>query len=145
MKKLFVLALIAFAVWYGYHHYPELLNRGPSNEVVLKNESGHPLERRVGYVRIWQRTFLRNPPFHALVGSGLPQRRREEFTRSCISFATDHGEVERWPDLLPIGQQNSADQKAATRRYARGRQIAHGVLRLLTIRRLASVVKQQIR
>lgn len=45
MKRLLVLAVIAVAVWYGYKHYPELLHRSPANEVILKNESGHPLER----------------------------------------------------------------------------------------------------
>ncbi len=45
MKKLFFLALVAIAGWYGWKHYPELLHRAPSNEALLKNESGHPLER----------------------------------------------------------------------------------------------------
>lgn len=45
MKRLIVLALFAFAAWYGYKHYPELLNRAPGHEAVIVNRSGHVLTR----------------------------------------------------------------------------------------------------
>jgi hypothetical protein len=45
MKRLFILALFAFAAWYGYKHYPELLNRTPGHEAVIVNQSGHVLTR----------------------------------------------------------------------------------------------------
>ena len=45
MKKLLILALVAFAAWYGWKHYPELLDKRPSHEAVVVNSSGHPLER----------------------------------------------------------------------------------------------------
>src|SRR5262249_57051683 len=44
MKRLLLLALIAFAAWYGWKHYAEL-RRGGSHDVVLVNHSGHPIER----------------------------------------------------------------------------------------------------
>src|SRR5262249_31319805 len=48
MKRLLLLALIAFAAWYGWKHYAEL-RRGGSHDVVLVNHSGHPIER----LRFW--------------------------------------------------------------------------------------------
>jgi hypothetical protein len=40
MKKLIFLLLIAFAAWYGYKHYPELMNRRPGHDAVIENQSG---------------------------------------------------------------------------------------------------------
>ena len=45
MKRLLVLVLIAIAAWYGWHHYPELLNHQASHEAVVVNNSGHELQR----------------------------------------------------------------------------------------------------
>ena len=45
MKKLIVLALVALAVWYGWKHYPELLNRAPANDAVIENRSGRGMAR----------------------------------------------------------------------------------------------------
>lgn len=45
MKRLFFLILVAAAAWYGWHHYPELLNRMPSNKAVIVNNTGHELDR----------------------------------------------------------------------------------------------------
>jgi len=45
MKKLLFFILVAVAAWYGWKHYPELLNRAPGNEAVVINDSGHGIER----------------------------------------------------------------------------------------------------
>jgi hypothetical protein len=45
MRKLLVLALIAFAAWYGWKHYPELTRHRPSHQAVIQNESGTGLTR----------------------------------------------------------------------------------------------------
>ena len=45
MKKLLFFALAAFAAWYGYNHYHELLDKRPSHEAVVVNSTGHPLTR----------------------------------------------------------------------------------------------------
>jgi hypothetical protein len=45
MKRLFILALLAFAAWYGWKHYPELLSRTPGHEAVIENDSGLTMER----------------------------------------------------------------------------------------------------
>jgi hypothetical protein len=45
MKRLFVLLLIALAVWYGWKHYPDLLKKRAGHEAVVENNSGHPMER----------------------------------------------------------------------------------------------------
>ena len=45
MKKLLFLGLLALAGWYGYHHYPELLHRLPSNRAVIVNNTGHEITR----------------------------------------------------------------------------------------------------
>ena len=45
MKKLIFLLLVALAAWYGYKHYPELLNRGPGHDAVIENQSGLTMER----------------------------------------------------------------------------------------------------
>lgn len=44
MKQLLFLALVAFAAWYGYHHYTELRREGAS-QVIAVNHTGHPMER----------------------------------------------------------------------------------------------------
>jgi len=41
MKKLIFLILVAIAGWYGYKHYPELMNRAPGNSAVISNQSDH--------------------------------------------------------------------------------------------------------
>ena len=44
MKRLLFLALVAFAAWYGWHHYSELREAG-SHDLVLVNRTGRALER----------------------------------------------------------------------------------------------------
>src|SRR5262245_25800434 len=44
MKRLLFLALVVFAIWYGYHHYSDLQRAG-SHELVAVNHSGHAIER----------------------------------------------------------------------------------------------------
>ncbi|TMQ74312.1 MAG: hypothetical protein E6K81_00130 [Candidatus Eisenbacteria bacterium] len=46
MKKLVLLALIAFAAWYGWKHYKSLLlERRPMHEAVVENQTGVGLTR----------------------------------------------------------------------------------------------------
>ena len=45
MKRLVVLAIIAFAGWYGYKHYDQLLHPQPRHQAVVRNESGGKLVR----------------------------------------------------------------------------------------------------
>ena len=45
MMRLIIFVLIVAAAWYGYKHYPELLNRAPGNEAVVVNNSGAVLTR----------------------------------------------------------------------------------------------------
>jgi len=46
MKKLVLLALIAFAAWYGWKHYRSLLlERRPMHEAVVENQTGVGLTR----------------------------------------------------------------------------------------------------
>ena len=45
MKRLLILALVAFAAWYGWHHYQELLQKTPKHEAVIVNHSGEVLTR----------------------------------------------------------------------------------------------------
>ena len=45
MKKLLVLALVAFAAWQAWKHYPDLFRHRPAHEVVVRNGSGHKIER----------------------------------------------------------------------------------------------------
>ena len=44
MTRLLLLALIAFAAWYGWHHYAELRQTG-SNQVIAVNHTGRTIER----------------------------------------------------------------------------------------------------
>jgi hypothetical protein len=44
MKRLLFVALVAFAAWYGWHHYSELRQAG-SHQVLVINRSGHAIER----------------------------------------------------------------------------------------------------
>ena len=45
MKKLLILVLVAGAGWYGWKHYPSLLERRPSHEAVVRNGTGSVLTR----------------------------------------------------------------------------------------------------
>jgi hypothetical protein len=49
--RLLVFLLLAVAVWYGWKQYPKLVERRPSHEAVVDNQTGVDLERiriRVG-------------------------------------------------------------------------------------------------
>lgn len=45
MKKLLFLILLAVAGWYGWKHYPELLNRAPGHSAVISNQTDHGITR----------------------------------------------------------------------------------------------------
>lgn len=45
MKRLFIVALVALAVWFGWKKWPEFVNRRPGNDLVLINDSGEAIER----------------------------------------------------------------------------------------------------
>ena len=45
MKRLIIFAIVAFAVWYGYKHYDQLLHPQPRHIAVIRNESGTKLVR----------------------------------------------------------------------------------------------------
>lgn len=45
MKKLLILILLGVAGWYGYKHYPELMNKAPGHTAVIANQSDHGIER----------------------------------------------------------------------------------------------------
>ena len=45
MKKLIILAVVAFTVWYGWKHYPELMSHRPSHEAVIQNRTGTGMTR----------------------------------------------------------------------------------------------------
>ena len=45
MKKLLILAILAFAAWQAWKNYPALRNPTPSHEVVVRNTSGDAIER----------------------------------------------------------------------------------------------------
>ncbi len=45
MKKLILLAVVAAAAWYGWHHYPQLLNRQPGHTAVIVNQTGRDMQR----------------------------------------------------------------------------------------------------
>jgi hypothetical protein len=45
MIRLFFFLVLVFAVWYGWRHYGELLNRRPGHEAVIENTSGREMTR----------------------------------------------------------------------------------------------------
>src|SRR5882762_2821276 len=45
MRKLIIFALLVFAGWYGWNHYRGLLDKRPSHEAVIQNDTGAALER----------------------------------------------------------------------------------------------------
>ena len=45
MKRLFFLAFIVFAAWYGWTHYHDLITHRPSHEAIVENHSGRTMER----------------------------------------------------------------------------------------------------
>ncbi len=44
MKRLFFLVLVALAAWIGWKKWPQFMERRPSHEVVLVNQTGQTLE-----------------------------------------------------------------------------------------------------
>jgi hypothetical protein len=45
MKGLLILLLFGVAAWYGWKHYPSLLERRPTHLAVIENQSGAELRR----------------------------------------------------------------------------------------------------
>lgn len=45
MKKLILLAIVAAAAWYGWHHYPQILNRQPAHKAIIVNQTGRDMQR----------------------------------------------------------------------------------------------------
>ena len=45
MKRLFIVALLAFAAWFGWKKWPEFANSRPGHDLVLINNSDEALER----------------------------------------------------------------------------------------------------
>ncbi len=45
MMRFILIILVAAAAWYGWKHWPELMQRTPSNEAVIANHSGKVLTR----------------------------------------------------------------------------------------------------
>jgi hypothetical protein len=45
MRRLIILLLVALAAWYGYKHYPDILQKRAGHEAVIENSSGHPMDR----------------------------------------------------------------------------------------------------
>ena len=45
MKRLVVLAIFAFAVWYGWKHQDSLLHPEPHHQAVIRNDTGETLVR----------------------------------------------------------------------------------------------------
>lgn len=45
MKRLFILALLVFAGWYGWTHYKQIFEKRPSHEAVIENTGDTPIER----------------------------------------------------------------------------------------------------
>ncbi len=40
MKRLIVLVLVALAAWYGWKHYPDLLQKRDGHDAVIENHTG---------------------------------------------------------------------------------------------------------
>lgn len=45
MKKLLFLIIVAAAAWYGWKHYPELMNKAPGHSAVISNQTGNGITR----------------------------------------------------------------------------------------------------
>jgi len=45
MKRFIVLLLFAFAAWYGWKHWPDLVTHTPSHEAVVENDTGLTMVR----------------------------------------------------------------------------------------------------
>jgi len=45
MKRLILFILVVAAAWYGWKHYPDLMNRMPSNKAIIVNNTGHEMTR----------------------------------------------------------------------------------------------------
>ena len=45
MKRLIVIALLAFAGWYGWNNYRQIFEKRPSHEAVIENLGDTPIER----------------------------------------------------------------------------------------------------
>ena len=45
MKRLLLLVLFAVALWYGWQHWGDLVNKRPGHEAVVENTSGREMTR----------------------------------------------------------------------------------------------------
>jgi hypothetical protein len=45
IKRIVIFALVAFAGWYGWHHWTDIAHRAPSHEAVVENDTGVTMEK----------------------------------------------------------------------------------------------------
>lgn len=43
--RIFLLLLLAVAIWYGWKQYPKMIERRPAHEAVIENQTGVDIER----------------------------------------------------------------------------------------------------
>src|SRR5258708_40371058 len=92
MKRLLILALFAFAGWYGWKHYAELRGQG-SNDCELVNHSGQDLQRlrvSVGGQTVVSETLAENATVH------LPFRSDQDGTFEVVWKPTKTDAEYRW-------------------------------------------------
>lgn len=58
MKRLIILAVIAYAGWYGWNHRDLLLKRGPAHHAVVRNDTGETIVRL--RVSVGGQTFVKD-------------------------------------------------------------------------------------
>ena len=93
MKRLIIFLLLVAAAWYGWKHYPELLNRMPGNKAIIVNNTGHEMSR----VR------LSAGSQSVGVKETIPDQGRAEFT---FKVAQDASFTLDWQYTDKIGEQH---------------------------------------
>ena len=93
MKRLLILAFLVVAAWYGWKHYPSLIERRPAHEAVIQNRTGVGLTR----VRLTVdgQTFVKEE-LADRAGATFPFRVGRDATFTLVWQWSDRAGERRW-------------------------------------------------
>jgi hypothetical protein len=97
--RIFVFLLLVVAVWYGWKQYPKLVERRPSHEAVIENQTGSPISRI--RVRVGGQTLVQES-LPAGERATLPFRVRED-SRFELTWEGRDGERSWSGGMVPAG------------------------------------------
>jgi hypothetical protein len=99
MMRIFIIILLAAAIWYGWKQYPKMAERRPAHEAVIENQTGAEIERV--RLKIGDQTLVKES-----IANGervvIPFRVNQDATFSLV-WNTRNGESNWSGGMVPAG------------------------------------------